>query len=92
MCTVNPATTLTARSIARFGNEEQVATTLTIGAEHAATRYQPETNDAFSAGELSLSANLIKQNASEWSNTAGVLAQVDQRHREQRVLVGRWTG
>ncbi|MBC8088159.1 MAG: TonB-dependent receptor, partial [Phycisphaerae bacterium] len=43
-------TTLAARSIARFGSEDNVSTTLTFGAEHAATRYQPESQDTFSAG------------------------------------------
>lgn len=79
-------TTLNARSVARFGNEDNVATTLTIGAEHAATRYKPESQDVMSAGDLSLSANLIRQNASVWSNTAGVLAQVNSSIRNNIFL------
>lgn len=69
-------TTLAARSVARFGTED-IATTLTFGAEHSATRYQPEAHDTFTGGDLSLSANLLRQTASVWSNTAGVLAQVN---------------
>jgi len=79
-------TTLAARSVARFGNEDAVATTLTLGAEHAATRYRPEWQDTFSAGDLSLSANLLKQNASVWSNTAGVLAQLNSSIRNNIFL------
>lgn len=79
-------TTLAARSIARFGADEDVSTTLTFGAEHAATRYQPEMQSTFSGGDLSLSANLLRQNASVWSNTAGVLAQVNSNIRNNVFL------
>ncbi|MBC8090015.1 MAG: TonB-dependent receptor, partial [Phycisphaerae bacterium] len=80
-------TTLAARSIARFGSEDNISTTVTFGAEHAATRYQPESQDTFSAGgDLSLSAVLLRQNAPMWSNTAGVLAQVNSSIRNNIFL------
>lgn len=71
-------TTVSARSVARFGNEDAHLTTLTFGAEHAATRQQLESHNLLQGGELSLSANSRAQTTSMWSNTAGLLAQVNE--------------
>ncbi|MEP6832029.1 MAG: TonB-dependent receptor [Gemmatimonas sp.] len=70
-------TTLSMRSVARFGSDEGAQTTLTLGAEHSATRQQLETQGEMSGGELSLRAAALAQATSVWSNTAGVLAQVN---------------
>jgi iron complex outermembrane receptor protein len=79
-------TTLSMRSIARFGAEDDNLTTLTFGAEHAATRQQLELRDEINAGDLSLSANLLGERSSIWSNTAGVLAQVNSSLRNSVFL------
>lgn len=70
-------TTLALRSVAHVGNEDGVATTFIMGAEHTATREQIESNDRIGGGNLSLSANAQTQALSLWSNTAGVLGQVN---------------
>lgn len=71
-------TTLALRSVARFGADDpDYSTTLTLGAEHAATRQQLETREELRAGELSLSATSLADVTSVWSNTAGLLAQVN---------------
>jgi len=70
-------TTLSVRSVARFGGDEGAQTTVTLGAEHSATRQQLETHDDLRGGELSLRATSLAAVTSVWSNTAGVLAQVN---------------
>ncbi len=70
-------TTLSLHSVARFGSAEATQTTLTLGAEHAATRQELETRNELRGGELSLHATALAQATSMWSNTAGVLAQVN---------------
>ena len=70
-------TTLSARSVARFGSDEGTQTTVTLGAEHSATRQELETHDEVRGGELSLRATSLAAATSMWSNTAGVLAQVN---------------
>lgn len=70
-------TTLALRSVARFGAESRTQTTLTLGAEHAATRQELETHDERQGGELSLRATSLAEVTSVWSNTAGLLAQVN---------------
>lgn len=71
-------TTFSARSVARFGDEDARLTTLMFGAEHAATRQQLESHNLLQGGDLSLSANSRAQISSMWSNTAGLLAQVNE--------------
>ena len=70
-------TTLSMRSVARFGSDEGTQTTVTLGAEHAATRQELEIRDERRGGELSLRAMSLAEATSMWSNTAGVLAQVN---------------
>lgn len=71
-------TTLAFRSVARLGADDADNTaTITFGAEHAATRQQIETHEQLRAGELSLSATSLADVTSVWSNTAGLLAQVN---------------
>ncbi|MEO7997259.1 MAG: TonB-dependent receptor [Gemmatimonadaceae bacterium] len=71
-------TTLSFRSVARLGADDaNNTTTITLGAEHAATRQQIETHEELRAGELSLSATSLADVTSVWSNTAGLLAQVN---------------
>ncbi|MGV3709286.1 MAG: TonB-dependent receptor plug domain-containing protein [Gemmatimonas sp.] len=76
-------TTLSLRSIARFGDEGGNLTTFTLGAEHAATRQQIEMSDERRAGELSLYGTSLAEATSVWSNTAGVLAQVNSSIRNE---------
>ena len=70
-------TTLTARSVARIGGDDDNATTLTLGAEHTATRQEIEEHDLLRGGDLSLSANSLAQATSLWTSTAGLLAQLN---------------
>lgn len=70
-------TTLSLRSVARFGSEDGNQTTLTIGAEHAATRQELTTHDEERGNDLSLRATSLAEVTSMWSNTAGLLAQVN---------------
>ena len=71
-------TTLSFRSVARLGADDAGhSTTITLGAEHAATRQEIETHEELRAGDLSLSATSLADVTSVWSNTAGLLAQVN---------------
>lgn len=71
-------TTLSFRSVARLGaNDADNTATITLGAEHAATRQQLETHQELRAGEFSLSGTSLADVTSVWSNTAGILAQVN---------------
>ena len=79
-------TTLSVRSVARFGTDEGMQTTVTLGAEHSATRQQLETHDEVRGGELSPRATSLAEATSVWSNTAGVLAQVNTSLRNNLFL------
>lgn len=71
-------TTLSFRSVARLGADDaDNTTTITFGAEHAASRQQIETHEELRASSLSLSATSLADVTSVWSNTAGLLAQVN---------------
>ena len=71
-------TTLSFRSVARIGADDaDNTTTVILGAEHAATRQQIETHEELRTGSLSLSATSLADVTSVWSNTAGLLAQVN---------------
>jgi outer membrane receptor protein involved in Fe transport len=76
-------TTASFRSIARFGEDEGNQTTLTLGAEHAATRQQIELSGERRSGEFSLHGTSLAEATSVWSNTAGVLAQVNSSFRNE---------
>jgi hypothetical protein len=70
-------TTLALRSIARVGDEAGISSSIILGAEHTATREQIESHDLIGAGALSLSAKTLVQSLSFWSNSAGLLSQVN---------------
>ncbi|MEP6765230.1 MAG: TonB-dependent receptor [Gemmatimonadaceae bacterium] len=79
-------TTFTARSVARFGAEGDMPTTLTFGAEQSSTRQGLEEHDQFGGGDLSVSGNSLAQLKSVWTSTAGVLAQVNNSWRNSLFL------
>lgn len=71
-------TTLSFRSVARVsGDDADNNTTITLGAEHTATRQQIETHEELRAGDLSLTATSLADVTSVWSNTGGLLAQMN---------------
>lgn len=70
-------TTLAVRSVARVGEEGGVQSSFIVGAEHTATREEIESHDQLGGGTLSVQANSVAQSLSFWSNTAGVLTQVN---------------
>jgi hypothetical protein len=79
-------TTLALRSIARMGNEAGFATSIIVGAEHTATRQEIQAHDDVEGGDLSLNAKSPEQSVSFWSNTAGLLSQVNTSWRNALYL------
>jgi iron complex outermembrane receptor protein len=80
-------TTLALRSTARVGSAEGIATSFIVGAEHTATREEIESHGHLEGDELfPLSANSVAQTLSFWSNTAGLLTQVNSSWRNSLFL------
>ena len=79
-------TTLALRSTARMGDDEGFATSVILGAEQTATRQEIESHDNVVAGELSINARAPEQSLSFWSNTAGLLSQVNTSWRNTLFL------
>ena len=79
-------TTLSARSVAHLGDDGEAPTTVTFGFEQSATRQRLEQHDQFRGGDLSLSASSLAQLTSVWTNTAGLLAQVNNSFKNSLFL------
>lgn len=79
-------TTLRASSVGQFGNPEQTAATVTIGAEHSFVRDETVTRNPFS--EFDPSGGPPRRELHETRSNAGIIGQVSASFRESYFLSG----